>query len=291
MSAAMTNQPSSSRPLVDRRASRVRRVPSLFVAHGSPLSVLDKEFAGALYKFTSRQQKLRAIVVLSSHWQVQGALRVTSNPKPPLIYDFAGFPGWLYEISYSCPGDRAVAQMVAVMLERAGIEARLDPDRGLDHGVWVPLSLGFPEATVPVVQLSLPELPTPAMMLAMGRALAPLRSEHILLVATGGIVHNPAPAQADIDSLPPEGWAAEFDGWVREKVGALDTDALAGYARLAPHAGAAVPTPEHFSPLLFTVGTALPGDVVYDIYDGFRFGTLSMRSFALTGRRREDRGF
>jgi 4,5-DOPA dioxygenase extradiol len=118
-----------------------------------------------------------------------------------------------------------------------------------------------------------------------------LRSEHILLVATGGIVHNLARLQPDMDTPFPEPWAAEFDGWVREKVGALDAEALAGYAGLAPHAHAAVPTTEHFDPLLFTVGTALPGDVVYDIYDGFRHGTLSMRSFALTGRRREDRGF
>jgi 4,5-DOPA dioxygenase extradiol len=287
----MTNEPGSSQPLVDRRAARVRRVPSLFLAHGSPMSVLDKDFAGAVYKFTSRQRKLRAIVVVSAHWQVPGVIRVTSNPRPPLIYDFAGFPGWLYEIAYPCPGDRAVAQMAAVMLQRAGMDARLDPDRGLDHGAWVPLSLAFPEATVPVVQVSLPMPSTPAMMLAMGRALAPLRSEHILLLATGGIVHNPARVQTDMDSPFPDAWAAEFDVWVREKVGTLDADALAGYARLAPHASAAVPTSEHFDPLLFTVGTALPGDVVYDIYDGFRYGTLSMRSFALTGRRREDRGF
>jgi 4,5-DOPA dioxygenase extradiol len=255
------------------------------------MAVLDKAFAGAVYKFTSRQHRLRAIVVVSAHWQVPGALRVTSHPKPSLIYDFVGFPGWLYEIAYRCPGDRAVAQMVAVLLERAGIEARLDPDRGLDHGAWVPLSLGFPEATVPVVQVSLPLPSTPAMMLALGRALAPLRSEHILLIATGGIVHNLARLQPDQDVPYPEPWAAEFDGWVRDHVAALDVDALANYLRLAPHAGAAVPTSEHFDPLLFTVGTALPGDVVYDIYEGFRHGTLSMRSFALTGRRREDRGF
>jgi 4,5-DOPA dioxygenase extradiol len=287
----MPNQPASVQPFVERRLSRVRRVPSLFLAHGSPMSVLDKSFAGALHKFTSRQVKLRAIVTLSAHWKSPGAIRVTSNPKPCLIYDFMGFPDWLYEIAYPCPGDRAVAQMVAVMLERAGIEARLDPDRGLDHGVWVPLSLAFPEATVPVVQVSLPIPSTPELMLAMGRALAPLRAEHILLVASGGIVHNLARLQAFMDSPVPEPWAAEFDSWVRDKVGAFDTDALTGYVRLAPHAGAAVPTSEHFDPLLFTAGTILPGDVVYDLYEGFRHGTLSMRSFALTGRRREDRGF
>jgi 4,5-DOPA dioxygenase extradiol len=146
----MATQSTSPQPFVERRLSRVRRVPSLFLAHGSPMTLLDKEFAGAVYRFTSRQLKLRAIVAVSAHWQVPGTIRVTSSPKPPLIYDFMGFPGWLYEIAYPCPGDRAVAQMVAVLLERAGIEARLDPDRGLDHGVWVPLSLAFPPATVPV---------------------------------------------------------------------------------------------------------------------------------------------
>jgi 4,5-DOPA dioxygenase extradiol len=287
----MAQQPASGEPFVDRRLARVRRVPSLFLAHGSPMSVLDKDFASALHKFTSRQVKLRAIVVVSAHWEASGAVRVTSSPKPPLIYDFAGFPGWLYEVSYPCPGDRAVAQMVAVLLERAGIEARLDPDRGLDHGVWVPLSLAFPEANTPVVQVSLPRPSTPSALIAMGRALAPLRHEHILLVATGGIVHNLARVHPEEDTPYPVPWAAEFDAWVREKVGALDVDALADYARLAPHASAAVPTTEHFDPLLFTAGTLLPGDVVYDIYDGFRHGTLSMRSLALTGRRKEDRGF
>jgi 4,5-DOPA dioxygenase extradiol len=287
----MAHQSDPAQPFVERRLSRVRRVPSLFLAHGSPMSVMDKDFAGALYKFASRQVKLRAIVVMSAHWEAPGAIRVTSNPRPSLIYDFAGFPGWLYEIAYPCPGDRAVAQMVAVMLERAGIEARLDPDRGLDHGVWVPLSLAFPEAIVPVVQISLPKPSTPAALIAMGRALAPLRHEHILLLATGGIVHNLARLRASEETPYPDPWAAEFDAWVREKVGALDTDALADYVRLGPHANAAVPTSEHFDPLLFTAGTALPGDVVHDIYEGFRYGSLSMRSFALTGRRREDRGF
>jgi len=291
MTQLASSQSASSQPVIDRRASRVRRVPSLFVAHGSPMSVLDKDFAGAVHRFTSRQLRLRAIVVVSAHWQAPGAIRVTSNPKPSLIYDFMGFPGWLYEIAYPCPGDRAVAQMAAVMLERAGIEARLDPDRGLDHGVWVPLSLAFPEAAVPVIQVSLPLPSTPDLMLAMGRALAPLRSEHVLLVGSGGIVHNLARLQMDEDGPIPEPWAAEFDAWVREKVAVLDTGALLTYPRLAPHAGAAVPTSEHFDPLLFTVGTALPGDTVHEIYDGFRYGTLSMRTFALTGRRREDRGF
>jgi 4,5-DOPA dioxygenase extradiol len=287
----MTQPLASTAPAVDRRAARVRRVPSLFLAHGSPMTVIDKDYAGALRKFVSHQHRLRAIVVVSAHWQTSGTIRVTSNPKPSLIYDFMGFPGWLYEVAYPCPGDRAIAQTVAILLERAGIAARLDPERGLDHGVWVPLSMAFPEAILPVVQVSLPLPSTPTELLAMGRALAPLRTQDILLIGTGGIVHNLAHLHSDMADGTAEPWAEAFDGWVREKAGTLDADALAGYQRLAPHAGAAVPTSEHFDPLLFVMGTVLPGDSFYDLYAGFRYGTLSLRSFAITGRRREDRGF
>ncbi|HOG27677.1 MAG TPA: class III extradiol ring-cleavage dioxygenase [Vicinamibacterales bacterium] len=276
---------------VERRASLVRRVPSLFLAHGSPMSVLDREYARSLRAFASKQTRLRAIVVVSAHWRAAGPLRVTSHPKPSLIYDFTGLPGWLYEIAYPCPGDRAVAQMVAVLLERGGFEVRLDPGRGLDHGAWVPLSVAFPEASVPVVQLSMPVDPAPATMIAMGRALGPLRSEHVLLVGSGGITHNPSRVLPDEDGADAQPWASEFDAWVRERVGELDVESLGAYRHLGPRAGEAAPTSEHFDPLLFTLGTALPGDVVYDIHEGFRFGSLSMRCFALTGRRREDRGF
>ena len=180
---------------------------------------------------------------------------------------------------------------MAVLLERAGFTARLDPERGLDHGVWVPLSAAFPEANVPVVQVSLPVPATPAELLAMGRALAPLRSGDIMLIGSGGIVHNLARLHDEMADGLAEPWATDFDTWVRERAGALDLDALSGYQRLAPHAGAAAPTTEHFDPLLFIMGTLLPGDVLVDVYEGFRYGTLSLRSFMLTGRRREDKGF
>jgi 4,5-DOPA dioxygenase extradiol len=287
----MVNTSPFAAPDIDRRTARVRRVPSLFLAHGSPMTVIDKEFAAALHKFTARQHRLRAIVVISAHWQTSGGLRITSNPRPTLIYDFMGFPGWLYEYAYACPGDRAVAQTVAILLERGGFEARLDPERGLDHGVWVPLSGAFPEANIPVVQVSLPLPATPSELFTMGRALAPLRTDDIMIIGTGGIVHNLAHLHADMADGTAEPWALAFDTWVRERAARLDLDALHSYQRMGPHAGAAVPTSEHFDPLLFIMGTSLPGDTFLDLYEGFRYGTLSLRSFALTGRRREDRGF
>jgi 4,5-DOPA dioxygenase extradiol len=285
-----TTKPATA-PAVERRRVQVRRVPSLFLAHGSPMTVIDKEYGKAIHKYTSKQKRLRAVVVVSAHWQTSGGIRITSNPQPTLIYDFMGFPSWVYDIQYRCPGDRAIAQAAAIFLERGGFAARLDPERGLDHGVWVPLSKAFPQADVPVVQVSLPMPATPAELLAMGRALAPLRGQDIMLIGTGGIVHNLAHLHDDMADGVAEPWAEAFDGWVKEKAAALDVEALSGYQRLAPHAGAAVPTSEHFDPLLFVMGTLLPGDVFLELYEGFRYGTLSLRSFMLTGRRREDRGF
>jgi 4,5-DOPA dioxygenase extradiol len=286
----MTTTLLSAQQASERRASRVRRVPSVFLAHGSPLTVLDKAFGAALKAFVSRQKRLRAIVAVSAHWQAAGSVRVTSSPRPTLIYDFMGFPGWVYQLAYPCPGDRSVAQAVAILLEREGFEARLDPDRGLDHGVWVPLSLAVPDANIPVVQVSLPLPSAPDTLIRLGRALAPLRSEDILLVGTGGIVHNLARVQMDTPDGVSEPWAEEFDRWAHERATVIDTGALADYGRLGPHAGAAVPTSEHFDPLLFVMGTALPNDSLLDLYEGFRYGTLSLRSFALVGRRKEDKG-
>lgn len=275
---------------IERRAARVRRMPSLFLAHGSPMTLVDKEYGAAVRKFVGRLKRLRAVVAISAHWQTDGDLRITSSPQPRLIYDFAGFPDWLYQVSYPCPGDRAVAQSIAILLQRRGISARLDPERGLDHGVWVPLSLALPEANVPVIQVSLPGSSDAEQLIALGQALAPLRSEDVLLVGTGGIVHNLARVDMGTADGVAEPWAEEFDGWVADRAREVDTPALSNYRHAAPHAAEAVPTSEHYDPLLVTMGTALPNDSALEIYTGFRYGTLSLRSFALVGRRREDRG-
>lgn len=287
----MTPDRTGEQRAIERRAARVRRVPSLFLAHGSPMTLVDKAYGAALRKFIGRQKRLRAVIAVSAHWQTAGALRITSSPQPRLIYDFAGFPDWLYQVSYPCPGDRAIAQTVAILLQRQGLAAVLDPERGLDHGVWVPLSLAIPDASLPVIQVSLPDSPDPVGLVAIGEALAPLRSEDVLLVGTGGIVHNLRRISMDAADDVAEPWASDFDAWVGDRAAALDVAALSDYQAAGPHAAQAAPTSEHFDPLLVTMGSVLPNDSVMDIYTGFRYGTLSLRSFALVGRRREDRGF
>lgn len=265
-----------------------RRVPALFLSHGVPASVLDQEYGNALRRFSARQIFLDGIIVVSAHWESLRPVRVLRTATPVLLDDFGGLPSPAERFTYRCPGHVALADLVVGRLRAAGIPAVPDDSRGLDHGVWVPISIAYPSARVPVVQVSLPMPAVPEDVLAMGRALAPLRDQNVLLVGSGGIVHNLHRLRfSDQDSVA-EAWAMRFDEWVRERVGRLDIDGLLNY-RSAPHALEAVPTAEHFAPLFFVLGAAQAGDRAYDVYEGFRYGSLSMRSFALAGRRRDDR--
>lgn len=273
----------------ERRRAAIRRVPVVFVAHGSPNTVFDHEFGTALRLFAAHQGALDAAVVVSAHWESLRPVRVTRGVHPDLLYDFSGMPSRVDRLSYPCRGSVAVSDQVIALLEDAGIRAVADPARGLDHGTWVPMSLAFPSGRVPVVQVSLPAPADPDEIVEMGRVLAPLRERNILLVGSGGVVHNLHRLRFSGDTHVPDPWALGFDEWVREHVGRLDLEALCRYRRLAPHALESAPTAEHFEPLLFALGARWPGDRVHGLFEGFRHGCLSMRSFALAGRRRDDR--
>ena len=259
-----------------------RPFPVLFVSHGSPgIMLSDNGYGRALRHFTGGCTAPRAVVVVSAHWQTPGPARVTSGDRPRTLHDFSGFPPALDSISYGCPGDPCLAGEVAGILIGAGIPATLDPARGLDHGAWVPLRLAFPRGDVPVVQVSMSPSPSASAAGSMGRALGLLRDRGVLLMGSGGIVHNLHLLRPDGDRGPVDSWALEFDAWVRDQVGRLDTEALTNYRRLAPHAGLAAPTSEHLEPLHFVLGAARPGDRVVDVYEGFIHGNLSLRTFAL----------
>jgi 4,5-DOPA dioxygenase extradiol len=174
------------------------------------------------------------------------------------------------------------------VLGEAGFAAVVDDKRGLDSGAWAPLSLMYPSAQVPVLQLSLPAPVTPEDMLAVGAALAPLRREGMMLIGSGGIVHNPSMIRFDARKSSPELWAISFDEWMRDRVEALDIETLCQYRRKAPQAHLAAPTSEHLDPLFFTLGARLPGDVVSTLAEGFHAANLSLRSFILKGKRSED---
>ena len=250
-----------------------------FVSHGSPMVALaDDDYTRALRRFGAEAPRPRAVVCVSAHWQAPGPVRVSAAPRPSLIYDFFGFPPELYQLAYPAPGAPDLAAEVAARLADGGVPAVLDPARGLDHGVWVPLRLLYPEADVPVVAVSLPVPGAPADLLRAGAALEPLRDRDVLLLGSGGIVHNLGRLHAE--DAPVEAWARAFDDWVRARLDARDLEALVAYRRGAPHAALAAPTTEHFDPLFVVAGSTAGDDRVVDVYQGFRHGTLSMRSLA-----------
>jgi 4,5-DOPA dioxygenase extradiol len=253
--------------------------PAVFVSHGSPMTALDKgAYAQALAAFGKSVQP-RAIVIVSAHWLDHG-IRIASAPHPELIYDFGGFPRELNEIKYNAPGSPELAADVADELKGAGFEAALDPHRGWDHGVWVPLMLMFPEARIPVVAVSLP-MQSPQQLFELGHTLSSLRSKGVLFVGSGGIVHNLRLMNWREKDAPPAEWAGEFQGWIKEHVSRRDLAALFEYETLAPHAARAVPTPEHFAPLFPVLGAVGEKSTLKAIFEGIEHANMSMFTFQL----------
>lgn len=258
------------------------KAPALFVSHGSPMASVDSDdYTAALAKWGRGLAKPRAIVVVSAHWQTRGGILVTASQRPETIHDFGGFPDALYRLRYDSPGDPALAADLVKRLRAEGFASELDPARGLDHGTWVPLLHTHPKADVPVIQVSLPFPRTPADLLRMGLALAPLRYEGVLLVGSGGAVHNLGQVDFENKHAPPVPWAAKFDAWVKSKLDTFDAEGLARWMQDAPDPRRAHPTSEHFDPIFFTMGAALEGDHNSTVYEGFQHGTLSLRSFQL----------
>ena len=266
------------------------RAPALFVAHGSPTFGLDAgEFGNTMRGFGERIARPDAIVVASAHWEAPWPIRVTAAARPPLIYDFGGFPRALYELQYPAPGSPSLAAEVVRLLTEDGLPAAPDPRRGWDHGVWIPLRLLYPAADVPVVEVSLPVPRDPETVLRMGAALSPLRKRNVLLLGSGGIVHNLALARLDRPDGPVDDWARQFDAWVRQRVAQRAKEEIARYRERAPHADLAVPASEHFDPLLFTLGAAEERDATEEVSSGFQFSNLSLTSLAFVPAEAEAR--
>lgn len=257
------------------------RAPVLFVSHGAPTVALETGGLGAaLGAFAAALPTPRAVVVVSAHWTARRELGITAAPRHRLVYDFGGFPRELYEIGWPAPGAPDVAARAAALLEGAGFRTALDPARGLDHGAWIPLRFCWPSADVPVVQIALPEGDAPVLA-RMGAALGALREEGVLLLGSGGIVHNLSRVRLGEPEGEPDGWAVRFDAWCAERIAALDLQGLARWRQDAPDALLAQPTPEHLAPVFVALGAQAPGDRVETVHAEIRHGNLSMRSFAL----------
>jgi len=259
------------------------RQPVLFISHGAPTVALEQDgYAVALRTCgAGLASRASAVVVMSAHWEAAPPVRVTSHASPPVIYDFGGFPEPLYEMTYPAPGDPLLAGRILEAFASAGVSGASEPLRGWDHGVWIPLRLMLPDAPVPVVQVSLPAGTGPEGLMSIGRALATLRDQGVLLVGSGGIVHNLRRVALHDKSAPVDGWARDFDSWFADRLSAGDIASLVDWRRRAPAPSMAHPTPEHFEPVFFSLGAAGPDAKVTPIWEGFHYGNLSMRSFAL----------
>jgi 4,5-DOPA dioxygenase extradiol len=244
------------------------RMPVVFVSHGSPMVAIETGiYQEALERF-GREHRPGAMVVISAHWESGDTVRIASAAEHRLVYDFGGFPRELYELTYPAAGDPGLARRIDGMLRNGDVRSALDPVRGWDHGVWVPLRLIYPKADVPIVELSIPGALSPAELFRIGGLLSPLRSEGVVILGSGGIVHNLGRLDWRRRDGPAEQWA-----W--------DIDALLRYQRTAPSAALAVPTNEHFHPLFVALGAAREQGRIEHIHEGFQYGTLSMRSFAV----------
>lgn len=253
-------------------------LPTLFVSHGAPTFAVEPGVIGPQLRALAAQLPVpRAVVIVSPHWQLS-AVQVTTGAHPETIHDFGGFPPALYQLQYPAPGAPDVAAEVLAELANHGIDARGNATRGLDHGAWVPLMYLYPQADVPIVQLSLPRYEQPQDYLAFGQALAALRARGVLVIGSGSITHNLQEIYPDDTRVEP--WAQAFTDWIQERLAADDLAALLDWRRQAPAARRAHPTDEHLMPLFVVLGAAgTDRGHSQRLSGGFTYGTLSMDAF------------
>jgi 4,5-DOPA dioxygenase extradiol len=250
------------------------RMPALYLSHGAPPLADDPVWPGELAAWAAGLPLPKAILMVSAHWE-QAPLAIGATTTVPLEYDFWGFPEHYYRVRYAAPGAPSLAEDIRKLLRGAGHLVQDVPERGLDHGAYVPLVEMFPAADVPVLQVSMPTL-EPERLLEVGRRLAPLRDEGVLIVGSGFFTHNLAALRQSGTGIP--SWSAEFDAWGHRALDAQDIDALLDFEHAAPAGRLAHPRTEHFAPLFVTLGAA-ESDLgsQRSIIDGFWMG-LAKRS-------------
>ena len=259
-------------------------LPALFVSHGSPAFPLaDVPALDFLITLAARlPERPRAILVISAHWETERPA-VNAVGVNETVHDFYGFPRELYEISYPAPGSAELAERVRQLLGNGGLDVQVDRSRGLDHGAWVPLRLIFPDASIPVVQLSVQTYRGPEYHLELGRLLAPLRQEGVLIVGSGSFTHDLSSFgeyARTIDAPEPE-WVTRFANWMEEALAAGRTEELLGYRRLAPDAQRNHPTEEHLLPIFVALGAG--GGQAQHLHQSRTHGILRMDVYGFGG--------
>ena len=252
-------------------------MPVLFVGHGNPMNAVEEtSFAAAWREEAGRIPRPKAILCISAHWETNGA-KVTVMQRPRTIHDFYGFPEELYMVQYPAPGSPELAERVRDLV---GVEeVAADESWGLDHGTWSVVRRMYPDADIPVVQLSLDRMCSPGEHVALARTLQPLREEGVLVLGSGNVVHNlPLMRWGDDNPYP---WAEEFDRLSAELVLAGDLERLIDYAGLGESARLSIPTNEHYLPLLYALALRRPEEPVAFFANGIVLGSVSMRSFRI----------
>lgn len=250
-------------------------MPAIFFGHGSPMNALGGRFADEWRALGQSLQRPKAILMVSAHWHID-TLAVTAMERPRTIHDFGGFPAELHAIDYPAPGSPELAERVTELLAPLGPVIADQGQWGLDHGSWSVLLHAFPEADVPVVQLSLDRRQPPAFHYQVGRLLAPLRDEGVVVAGSGDTVHNLRTARRGPGDVAPFDWAVEWDRLVKQAIGRGDHQALIDWRRLGPMADLAVPSEEHFLPLLVVLGAARSSEQPQFFTDAIELGSASM---------------
>ncbi len=251
------------------------RMPALFVGHGSPMNAIEEnEYTHEWRKIGMELPKPQAILCVSAHWLTRGDIRVTAMEHPKTIHDFGGFPRELFEVQYPAPGSPALATETQAVAQPKHI--LFDDEWGYDHGTWSVLKQMYPNADIPVVQLSLDYRMPPEQHLEFARSLSSLREKGILIIGSGNVVHNLRAIKWD--GGPNYAWAEEFDAWVEKALIDHDDNALAGFQKLGDIARLAHPTYDHYLPLLYTIAVRNSNDTMRFFNEGVSMGSLSMRS-------------
>lgn len=255
------------------------RQPAIFVSHGSPTLPLERGPAvDFLRQLGGELGRPAAILVVSAHWDTDQPA-VSGAQEPETIYDFYGFPPELYRLRYPAPGAPQLARRAAGLLESKGLRTAIDPARGLDHGAWTSLFLMYPEADIPVTQLSIQSCLGPGHHVRLGEALRPLRDEGVLIFASGGATHNLRELSHQRGNPVPQPWVAEFNEWLADAVLSRRTDDLVGYRKKAPHAVRNHPTDEHLIPLFVAVGAGSPDAAPQRLHTSISSGVISMDAY------------
>lgn len=259
------------------------RQATLFISHGSPMLALqDSPARRFLEQLGKTLPRPKAILVASAHWETMGAPALSFAKQPETIHDFGGFPAELFAMQYPAPGAPEIAARAADLLQQAGIAVRQSPDRGLDHGAWVPLKLMYPQADIPVLQLSLVRGAAPAEHQSLGQAISALRDEGVLVIGSGSLTHNLYELRREGIDAPVPAWVADFTAWIHDALIEGRRDALLDYRRAAPFAAQNHPTEEHLLPLFVALGAAGDGWRAERLHSSVEYGVLAMDVYAFS---------